>query len=144
VTVVYFDSSAFVKLIVEEEGSDVVSMLWNGCDGATSSRLAHPEVCAALAAAHRNRTLDDSDFATARQVWGEFWETVRPVELTPGVEQRAGELADCRSLRGADAVHLASALTIDSPGLIVAVWDRRLHAGAAAERLAVVPRLLPT
>jgi hypothetical protein len=30
---------------------------------------------------------------------------------------------------GARAVHLASALAVADPDLIVAVWDRRLHAG---------------
>jgi hypothetical protein len=29
-------------------------------------------------------------------------------------------------------VHLASALAIGDPDLIIAVWDRRLHAAAAA------------
>ena len=51
--IVYFDSSAFVKLVVEEEGSDLAAALWDGCDVAVSSRLAYPEVRAALAAAGR-------------------------------------------------------------------------------------------
>jgi predicted nucleic acid-binding protein len=42
----------------------------------------------------------------------------------------AGHLARAHALRGADAVHLASALAVGDPGLIVAVWDRRLHTGA--------------
>jgi hypothetical protein len=58
------------------------------------------------------------------------------------VEREAGQLAAQRALRGADAVHLASALAVDSPDLVVAVWDRRLHAGAVAERLAVAPATL--
>ena len=33
------------------------------------------------------------------------------------------------AVRGADAVHLASALAVDAPDLIVAVWDLRLHEG---------------
>ena len=52
-TIVYFDSSAFVKLVVEEDGSEVAATLWDGCDAAVSSRLAYPEVRAALAAAGR-------------------------------------------------------------------------------------------
>ena len=64
---------------------------------------------------------------------------MRPVELTPRVERHAGELAGRRALRGADAVHLASALAVGSADLVVAVWDRRLHAGAVAEGVAVAP-----
>lgn len=46
---VYFDSSAFVKLVVEETGSDLAADMRDGCDAALSSRLAYPEVRAALA-----------------------------------------------------------------------------------------------
>jgi uncharacterized protein len=56
----------------------------------------------------------------------------RPVELTVAVERHAGHLARAHALRGADAVHLASALAIGDPELIIAVWDLRLHAGARA------------
>ena len=48
---IYYDSSALVKLLVQEEGSDLAAELWDGCDAALGSRLAYPEVCAALAAA---------------------------------------------------------------------------------------------
>jgi uncharacterized protein len=139
---VYFDSSALVKLVVEEEGSDVASALWDGCDAALSSRLAYPEVCAALAAAHRNRDLNDRELAQASRHWAEFWAALRPVELTRDVAQHAGVLARRRALRGADAVHLASALALNARDLVVAVWDRRLHDGAAAERLLVAPAAL--
>jgi uncharacterized protein len=47
----FFNSSALVKLLVQEEGSDVATELWDGCDAALASRLAYPEVCAVLAAA---------------------------------------------------------------------------------------------
>jgi len=36
-TIVYFDGSAFVKLVVEEDGSEVAATLWDGCDAAVSS-----------------------------------------------------------------------------------------------------------
>ena len=137
--IVYFDSSALVKLLVEEDGTDLVAQLWDGCDAAVSSRLAYPEVRAALAAAHRNHTLDANGHEAALRIWEEFWSATRPVELRPEVERHAGELAQRHSLRGADAVHLASALTVPATELIVAVWDRRLHAGAHAEGLATAP-----
>jgi uncharacterized protein len=139
VAIVYFDSSAFVKLLVEEDGTDLVAQLWDGCDAALSSRLAYPEVRAALAAAHRNNTLDADGLEVALQIWEEFWSATRPVELRTEVERHAGELAQLHSLRGADAVHLASALTVPKLELVVAVWDKRLHGGARAEGLATAP-----
>lgn len=138
--VVYFDSSGLVKLLVKERGSDIVAALWDGCDVAVSSRLAYPEVCAALAAAGRNRALEEEALVSCRQAWERYWAALRPVELTARVAETAGRLAEHRNLRGADAVHLASALETGIPDLIMAVWDRRLHAGAMAEHLTVAPR----
>jgi predicted nucleic acid-binding protein len=144
VALVYFDSSALVKLVVDEEGSDLAAELWDACDAALASRLAYPEVRAALAAACRNHDLTDEDLDTVEQAWEQYWASVRPVELTAAVEQRAGQLARTHALRGADAAHLASALALADPDLIVAVWDRRLHAGATRARLQVAPAHVPT
>ena len=137
--IIYFDSSALVKLVVEEAGSDLAAELWDGSDAVVASRLACPEVRAALAAAVRHHDLDEAGLRAAEAAWEEYWAAVRPVELTATVEQHAGRLAGRHALRGADAVHLASALAIGDPGLIIAVWDRRLHTGAAAAGLRVAP-----
>ena len=89
--IVYFDSSAFVKLVVDENGSDVAAMLWDACDAAVSSRLAYPEVRAALAAAGRSGRLTPADQRRAEAAWQEYWEACRAVELTGLVAARAGE-----------------------------------------------------
>ena len=140
--IVYFDASALVKLLVEEPGSDVAAALWDGCDAAVSSRLAYPEVCAALAAAGRNRDLDEGNLAVCERDWEDFWGAIRPVELSERAQRAAGGLAKRHHLRGAHAVHLASALEVDASTLVVAVWDHRLHASAVAEQLAVAPPTL--
>jgi predicted nucleic acid-binding protein len=139
VALVYFDSSALVKLVLDEDGSDIAAALWNACDVALSSRLAYPEVCAALAAAGRNHDLTESEASDAAAEWEVFWSSMRPVELTADIERVAGALAGRHPLRSADAVHLASAVALGSADLTVAVWDRRLHAGAVAIGLAVAP-----
>jgi predicted nucleic acid-binding protein len=137
--IVYFDSSALVKLLVDEVGSGLAAELWDGCDAALASRLAYPEVRAALAAASRNHDLDHDDLEAAERAWEEYWSATRPVELTRAVERNAGQLAAHHALRGADAVHLASALAVADPELVVAVWDRLLHAGVQAAGLRVAP-----
>lgn len=137
--VVYFDSSAFVKLLVEEEGSELAAMLWDGCDAAVSSRLAYPEVCAALAAAGRAGRLTDEARATAERRWEEFWAATRAVELTAPVTHRAGALANEHALRGADAVHLASLLAVGFADVVFAAWDQRLRAGARAVGASLAP-----
>ena len=141
---VYFDSSALVKLVVAEEGSDLAAELWDACDAALASRLAYPEVRAALAAACRNHDLTEEDLGPAEQAWEQYWAFIRPVELTAAVEQHAGQLARTHALRSADAVHLASALALADPDLIIAVWDRRLHHGATRAQLQAAPAYVPT
>lgn len=137
--IVYFDSSAFVKLLVEEVGSDLAAQLWDDCDAAVASRLAYPEVRAALAAANRNHDLSDEDLSTAEHAWEEFWASTRPVELTPAVERRAGQLASRHALRGADAVHIASALALDDVDIVFVAWDRRLRDGVRGAGLRLAP-----
>lgn len=139
--IVYFDSSAFVKLLVEEEGSDEAAILWDGCDAAVSSRLAYPEVCAALAAATRAHRLEPADHDRVARVWDDFWAAVRPVELSAAISQHAGDLARRHALRGADAVHLASARAIGED-VIFAAWDRRLRSGAISVGISAVPATL--
>ena len=139
---VYFDSSALVKLLDEEAGSELAAELWDGSDAAVASRLAYPEVRAALAAAARNHDLADHDLDAAEQAWDSYWAATRSVELTAAVEQHAGQLARSHALRGGDAVHLASALAMSDSDLVFAVWDRRLHGGALAAGLRVAPAQL--
>lgn len=136
---VYFDASALVKLVVDEPGSDLAARLWDGCDAALSSRLAHVEVCSALAATRRNKDLSAAAFAKAMAGFDGFWGSVRAVELTEEVQFRAGRLARDLALRGADAVHLASALVVGDPDVVMAVWDRRLAIAVREAGLAVSP-----
>ena len=136
---VYFDSSALVKLVVEEEGSDLAAALWDGCDAPVSSRIAYPEVRAALAAAARDHRINVRSLQTAREDWETFWSATQPVELTATVERQAGELAEKHALGGADAIHLASALAIGPSDLVVAAWDRRLRESVISVGLRVTP-----
>jgi hypothetical protein len=139
VTIVYFDSSAFVKLLVDEEGSDLAAALWDGCDAAVSSRLAYPEVRAALARAGRAHRLNPADVRRAEGAWEDCWAATRPVELTDVVTAHAGQLAARHALRGADAVHLASLLAVGAAVTVFAGWDQVLRAGASAAGVRLAP-----
>lgn len=139
-TAAYFDSSALVKLVIEEDGSEDAALLWDGADSVLTSRVAHPEVRAALAAAHRAARIDTNSLQQAQVDWQGFHEASWVVELTAQVERLAGDLAEEHALSGFDAVHLASALTIADLPLVVATWDTRLHQAARATGLATLPR----
>ena len=138
-TVAYFDSSALVKLVVEEPGSADAALLWDGADAVITSRVAHPEVRAALAAAQRDGRLDDEGHRVAKAEWGAFHQALRFVELTPQLEADAGDLAERHALSGFDAVHLVSALTLTELPLIVASWDARLLRATRSAGLTTLP-----
>jgi uncharacterized protein len=142
VTVAYFDSSALVKLVVDEPGSDDAALLWDGADAVITSRVAHPEVRAALAAAHRDGRLDEEDHLAAKAEWEVFHQALRLVELTRQLEADAGDLAERHALSGFDAIHLASALRLTELPLIVATWDARLLRAAKTAGLNSLPAQL--
>ena len=64
------------------------------------------------------------------------------IEVDQDLVERATELALAHELRSLDALHLASALILPREDLLVAVWDRRLHAAARAEGLGLFPEVL--
>ena len=137
--IAYFDSSAFVKLLVDEPARDAAVRVWDDADTVVTSRLALPEVSAALAAARRAFRLDSTSERRARRDWDEYWGAVHVVELTAAVATEAAALAGRLVLGGADAVHLASALTVVDADPILVTWDRRLTSAALEAGLAVVP-----
>lgn len=137
--VAFFDSSALVKLVIDEDGSDLAARLWDGADAVVASRLARPEVGAALSAARRAKRLDQARERRARREWDVYWSAVRVIELTPSVAEDASRLATTLVLGGADAVHLASAMTLIEAEPILVAWDARLRTAALRAGLAVVP-----
>lgn len=93
-TVAYFDSSALVKLVIDEDGSEDAALLWDGADSVLTSRVAHPEVRAALAAAERRERLDEQAHLQAKADWEELRHALRLVEVTAQLEHEASDLAD--------------------------------------------------
>lgn len=138
-TVAYFDSSALVKLVIDEHGSEQAAQLWDGADAVLTSRVAHPEVRAALAASERGGRLDTEAHRQSEADWEGLHQALRLVEVTPQLETDAADLAELHALSGFDAIHLASALTIAIAPVVVATWDARLHRAAQAVGLAVLP-----
>lgn len=138
-TITCFDSSAFVKLLIDEQGSELAGQLWNEADVVAASRLALPEVSAALFAARRAARLDEAAERKARREWSAYWAAIDIVELTTVIAADAANLAGRLLLGGADAVHLASTLSLVAADPILVSWDRRLTAAALEAGLPVVP-----
>lgn len=88
--------------------------------------MLYPEARAALAAARRAGRLRSSGARTARASLEELWAAVEVIELTPRLAGRAGDLADRHSLRGYDAVHLASAKEVAGEDVVFVGSDAGL------------------
>jgi predicted nucleic acid-binding protein len=139
---VAFDTSAVVKLILDEEGSAEAVALWASGARRIGSALALPEATGALAAASRDRRLRPASRRHAVRRLRSLWAATTVVHVDRTLAEQAAVLAERRALSGADAVHLAAALVVSTPELVFATWDRRLAEAARAEGLVVAPAVL--
>jgi uncharacterized protein len=69
----------------------------------------------------------------------EEWPAFGVIEVDQDLVEHSAALAVKLDLRSLDALHLASALVLPRTDLVMATWDRRLHVGARAEGLDVLP-----
>jgi predicted nucleic acid-binding protein len=67
------------------------------------------------------------------------WPAFGVIEVDQDLAEHSAELALSRDLRSLDALHLAAVLVLPRSDLVMATWDRRLHAAALAEGLALLP-----
>ena len=132
--ILYLDTSALVKLVVEERGSDAVDALVATTEYAVSSVIAYPECRSAIA---RGAKAGRVDSAAAVRSLDQVWAAVQTLDVDLRLSARAGSLAARHLLRGMDALHLATALEIAAPELPVAfaTFDGPLARAARAERL---------
>jgi predicted nucleic acid-binding protein len=72
----------------------------------------------------------------------EEWPAFGVIEVDQRLVEDAAKLAITRELRSMDALHLAAALMLPRDDLILATWDRGLHAAAEAEGLTLIPEKL--
>jgi predicted nucleic acid-binding protein len=80
--------------------------------------------------------------ARATKVVKDEWPALGVVEVDQALVEHAAALALDRDLRSLDALHLAAALVLPGEDLVLATWDRRLHAAAGAEGLGRIPDTL--
>ena len=131
------DSSAFVKLLVDEPGSSEVLAWATEAVAVACSPLAYPEVVSAFSRRLREGSVAPDLYARILEELRRQWDDVVSVAVD---EILAGTLAKRYPLSGADAVHLAAATTLAQAELPVALcsYDRRLNVAAVSEGLTVL------
>jgi predicted nucleic acid-binding protein len=110
--ILYLDTSSLVKLYVHEPGSEGVGRLLEMADIAATSVLAYPEARAALARRRRESSLTPTSHRRARAALDADWPRILALDVAEPLAKSAGDLAERHRLRGFDALHLASYLTI--------------------------------
>ena len=121
-----------------EDGSELVTQLWDMPHTIASSILAYPEGRAALAAAFRARRLTRAAHRHAVEDFDATYAQLALVGLDQSLARRAGEVAAEAGLRGYDAVHLASAMLLGATTTFV-TWDAELRSAAHGRGLSVAP-----
>jgi uncharacterized protein len=138
--ILYLDTSALVKLYVPEAESAEVQEMVAAAEVSATSQLAYVEAKAAFARKRRERGIPAVGYRTLTRDFDRDWGTYFVVDISAEVVRFAAELAEKRALKGYDAVHLASALTLFRHGrrpVAFLCFDAQLSSAARREELHV-------
>lgn len=138
--IAFFDTSALVKLYIDEAHGEATRRLLAETRIAAASRLTWVEAHAAFARRARERPEDRAVLDTARTRFAADWPHFLVVEVSQAVVARAADYADLFALRAYDSVQLAAAHeTLIGSGTAVqfACFDVRLNKAAAVLGLGV-------
>lgn len=137
---VYLDTSALVKLFIDEPESDALNAELSAVGEVVLSDVGLTELASALGRRAREGALTAAE---AKRVYGHaerLVEACRLVESTPRVHTRAARLLLTSRdvpLRTLDALHLALALDADVATIVT--YDQRLRDPTAAHGLFTAP-----
>ena len=124
--IAYFDTSAIVPLLIEEDGSERAASLWNSSDRIVSVRLFYLETRAALAQAQRLGCITARNLRAVVDELDALLAEMDIVEVDETLAHRAGSLSEVHPLRGHDAVHLAAAERLRDPSVVLVAGDTAL------------------
>ena len=110
--ILFADTSALVKLYVQEAFSDVMRVLAREARMIAVSRIAWAEAMSALARRVRERPADAASIEAVRTRLRADWPAYAVIEVTQPLVELAGDYADTFALRAYDSVQLASARTL--------------------------------
>ena len=126
----YLDTSALVKLYVDEEGAAAVRGAVARADLVATSALAYVEAWAAFGRRRRERGLSARAYRRVIQRLDADWTHYLVVEVTEPVIRESARFAEVYALRAYDAVHLASAVALHgglAQPITFASWDFALE-----------------
>ena len=132
---IFFDSSAFVKRYVREEGTDEVLAL---CDQATElclSGIALMEIISAFCRLQRESRISSAQYRQLKALLMADITDAAISDLTPEVLRLSIIALEGNVLRGMDALHIGSALALKADLFVTA--DAKQHTAARQAGLQV-------
>jgi predicted nucleic acid-binding protein len=140
--IIYFDTSALVKRYVAEAGSEVALTLWESATVLAASQILYAEMTATFARKRREQPGSAVLLDQAQQAFRDDWEGMHRIPVDDAVNRRVDVLLSQHPLRGADSIHLASALLLRDlvqDQVTFACADSALVAAAKHEGLLTAP-----
>lgn len=141
--ILFLDTSALIKLYVEETGSDTVLNAMQSAEMLAVSELTLVEAHSALARLQREQKISSAEFtALRRAVNADFKTFYFQVRLSEKLKNSACRLLANHALRALDAVQLASALIVKRNRrrpVLFASFDTKLSFAAAQAGMDVLP-----
>lgn len=136
----YLDTSALVKLYIREPGSrEVEALVKENEPWVLTSLVAFAETFSMLLWSLREGRITSPVYQRQERTFLADWEAWHVVGLSQPLLRPVERLIERYGLRGFDAIHLCTALSVGHPEF--ACFDARLRAAAGAEGLPVVPDL---
>jgi len=132
--IVYLDTSALVKLFIDEPDTAVIADLLQHASATFTHLITYAEARAALAKAVRMKRINDEAHISYKVALESYWGNIDVISLNMSQIKRAGDLAEIHGLRGYDCVQLAAAELIfeQSRDVTFASFDQHLNQAARA------------
>jgi predicted nucleic acid-binding protein len=112
--ILFCDTSALMKLRVDEAQSDQKRQISSTVDVIGVCRISWAETMAALSRLQREDPVSNEDLEQARQNLIQTWNTFTIVQVSQPLVETAGRLADAFALRGYESVQLAEPMNCRS------------------------------
>lgn len=139
----YLDTSALVKLYVDEEGSSLVRSAVDQSSLISTLAIAYVEARAAFVRRRHGGELSAGEYRRVVRDLDADWTRYLVVEITESLIRNGARLAEAHRLRAYDAVHLASAAAVHGrldESVVFASWDVGLDKAAKTEGLELLQR----
>jgi uncharacterized protein len=141
--ILYLDTSALVKLYAEEDGSSLVRQGVRDSDLIATSLVAYAEARSALARNSRSREISRPALTQCKREFERDWLRLHRLPIDETLIRKAGQLAEEHALRALDALHLATADSLQialRDAVTFACFDDALNGAAETHGLALLVR----